>query len=149
VARAKKALDTSNTTVEVLEELTPDEERERHRLEWKVERAFYEAGVALRELRDKRLYRSTHYKFEDYCFESFRFSRDKADLMIKAVGVVDNLKNDDNCRRFLPTAESQIRDIANFPPTAQCQIIKSILGNKSIHDVNDAAILCSLFASRV
>ncbi len=122
MAKAFKALDTSNTTVEVLEELTPDEEKERHRLEWKVEWAFYEAGVALRLLRDKRLYRSTHYKFEDYCFERFRFSRDKADLMIKAVGVVDNLKNDDNCRRFLPTAESQIRDIANFPPTAQCQI---------------------------
>ncbi len=122
MAKANKERETQITTLEVLEELTPDEQRERTRLEWRVERAFYEAGVALRSLRDKRLYRSTHYKFEDYCFERFHFSRDKADLMIKAVGVVDNLKNDDNCRRFLPTAESQIRDIANLSPTAQCQI---------------------------
>ena len=40
MAKANNALDTSNTTVEVLEELTPDEERERQRLEWKVEKAF-------------------------------------------------------------------------------------------------------------
>lgn len=45
-------------------ELTQDEEQERHRLELKVERAFYEAGAALRQLRDKRLYRSTHGTFE-------------------------------------------------------------------------------------
>ncbi len=114
--------DVTRAAAEVLEELTPDEERERHRLELRVERAFYEAGAALRQLRDKRLYRSTHKKFEDYCRERFRFSRDKADLMIKAVGVVDNLKNDDNCRRFLPTAESQIRDLSDFTAIQQCQI---------------------------
>ena len=52
MAKANKALDTSNTTIEVLEELTPDEERERQRLEWKVEKAFYEAGASLRLLRE-------------------------------------------------------------------------------------------------
>lgn len=36
---------------DVVEFLTPDEERERHRLELRVERAFFEAGKALRELR--------------------------------------------------------------------------------------------------
>lgn len=48
------------TQVEVLEELTYDEERDRHRLELRVEKALYEAGAALRQLRDRRLYRSTH-----------------------------------------------------------------------------------------
>jgi len=44
--------------VEVVQELT-DEEVDRHRLEMKVERAFFEAGKALAELQDRRLYRSS------------------------------------------------------------------------------------------
>lgn len=47
------------TAVEV-PELTADEQRDRLHLERKVERAFFEAGKALMELRARRLYRSTH-----------------------------------------------------------------------------------------
>ena len=47
--------------------LTVEEESARDSLERKVERAFYEAGMALMELRDRRLYRSTHATFEEYC----------------------------------------------------------------------------------
>jgi len=54
-----EAFDTPATAVKVVE-LTVEEAAQRHRLELKVERAFYEAGLALRELRDRRLYRSTH-----------------------------------------------------------------------------------------
>ncbi len=52
---------------EVVEELTEGELEDKHRLELKVERAFVEAGKALRELRDRRLYRNTHKTFEEYC----------------------------------------------------------------------------------
>ncbi|WP_235018935.1 hypothetical protein [Tolypothrix sp. NIES-4075] len=45
--------DTVVVAVEILEELTPDEADDRHRLELKIERAFYEAGCALRELRER------------------------------------------------------------------------------------------------
>ena len=45
--------------VEVVEELTESEASDRHRLELKVERAFVEAGKALAELRNRKLYRST------------------------------------------------------------------------------------------
>ncbi len=41
--------------VEVLEEITYDEQRDHHHLELRVERAFYEAGAALRELRAKNV----------------------------------------------------------------------------------------------
>ncbi|RCJ39603.1 hypothetical protein A6770_38680 [Nostoc minutum NIES-26] len=44
-------------------ELTEDEQRDRLHLERKVERAFFEVGKALAELRDRRLYRSTHRTF--------------------------------------------------------------------------------------
>ena len=75
----------------VLEELTEDEQRERLHLERKVERAFYEAGKALKELRDRRLYRSTHKTFEEYCRDRFQFTRQSANYLIAAAGVVENL----------------------------------------------------------
>jgi hypothetical protein len=44
-------------------ELTEEEQRDRLHLERRVERAFFEAGKVLAELRDRRLYRSTHSTF--------------------------------------------------------------------------------------
>jgi hypothetical protein len=60
--------------VTVLESLSVEEESERLRLERKVEKAFFEAGLALQTLRDKRLWRSTHYSFKEYCQDRFAFS---------------------------------------------------------------------------
>lgn len=116
--------------VEVIEELTPDEERERHRLELKVERAFYEAGCALRELRDLRLYRSTHKTFEEYCGDRFGFARRRPYQLIDAVSVVDNLCTnsshsdwDENlctiCTQILPTNEGQVRPLTKLQPEEQ------------------------------
>ena len=86
-------VDIKSVLVEVIEaeELTPDEERERLYLERKVERAFYEAGKALQSLRDRRLYRSTHKTFEEYCRDRFGHSRQKSNYLIAAAGVYDNL----------------------------------------------------------
>lgn len=92
--------------VEVLEELTQQEANERHRLELKVERAFYEAGIALRQLREQRLYRSTHRNFEDYCQDRFGMTRRKDDYLITAAGVFENLEMRTICSQILPTNES-------------------------------------------
>jgi hypothetical protein len=98
--------------VQVLEELTEAEAAELHRLELKVERAFYEAGAALREIRDKQLYRSTHRTFEEYCRDRFGFTRHSANLKILAVDVVDDLVT--NGHQILPTNERQVRPITNL-----------------------------------
>ena len=55
----------------VIDDLTPEEERDRLILERQVERAFYQAGKALKELRDRRLYRSTHNTFPEYHSPTF------------------------------------------------------------------------------
>ncbi|MBC1281329.1 hypothetical protein GNF10_36780, partial [Nostoc sp. UCD121] len=57
---------TATITVTAVEvsELTEQEISDRLHLERKVERAFFEAGKALAQLRDRRLYRSTHRTFE-------------------------------------------------------------------------------------
>ena len=126
MAREKKALETSITTIEVLEELTPDEEKERHRLEIKIDRAISESWLALKQLRDRRLYRSTHKTFEEYALERFGYNRAHAYRLISAAVVLENLSltqiEDDlspNWRQKLPISESQCRELAKLPSKQQ------------------------------
>jgi len=128
-------VEAHSAVIEVLEELTQDEERERHRLELKVERSFYEAGTALKELRDQRLYRNTHPDdFEGYCRDRFGKTKQAVNYLIAAAGVYKNLETTIDCRdnkqpqtttngcRVLPTSERQVRDVAAFEKEVQTQI---------------------------
>lgn len=116
-----------------LAELTENEQRDRLHLERKVERAFYEAGKALMELRSRRLYRSTHSTFEEYCRDRFGHSRQKSNYLIAAAGVYDNLTTngcqklevDDlttNSSQILPTSERQVRSLTQLEPIMQCEV---------------------------
>lgn len=130
--------DLQTVSVEVieLEELSEEEVRERTHLERKVERAFYEGGKALQELRDRRLYRSTHKTFEEYCKDRFGFERRHPYRLIDASQVVDNLAqmcpertqietevgSDEMCperTQILPTNEYQIRPLTKLEPEEQ------------------------------
>ncbi|BAY20069.1 hypothetical protein NIES21_59390 (plasmid) [Anabaenopsis circularis NIES-21] len=124
------------------EELNQDEQRDRLNLERKVEHAFYEAGKALKELRDRRLYRSTHKTFEEYCRDRFGFTRMSAALKIASVKVMDNLstnglqnaetskgglqerKMSTNGLQILPTNERQLRPLTNLEPEQQREVWK-------------------------
>ncbi|MBE9052855.1 hypothetical protein IQ243_21005 [Nostocales cyanobacterium LEGE 11386] len=107
------------TAVEVAE-LTEQEQNDRLHLERKVERAFFEAGKALMELRDRRLYRSTHKTFEDYCRERFGYSRRQPYLLMDAAVVFDNLvEKCDRNDHILPTNEWQIRPLTKLEPEMQ------------------------------
>ncbi len=120
------------------EALSHDEQFERLRLERKVERAFYEAGKALQELRDRRLYRSTHQTFEQYCSERFGFTRRRPYQLIDASIIVDNLlseaeemctnrtqnETDEMCAnrtQILPTSEWQVRPLTKLEPDEQVE----------------------------
>ncbi|MFN6562452.1 MAG: hypothetical protein RMY28_022035 [Nostoc sp. ChiSLP01] len=121
----------ASLTIEVaaveVTELTEDEQRDRLRLERKVEHAFYEAGKALTELRDRRLYRSTHKTFEEYCRDRFGYSRDAAYLKISATTVYENIQKylPTNGRQIpLPSSERQLRSVAKaeLEPTQQATV---------------------------
>ncbi len=111
--------------------LSPEEEKERLFLERKVERAFYEAGRALKELRDKRLYRNTHNTFEEDCRSRFDYSRRKMDYLIAGSQVFDNLEmrtngsqnweleTRTNGSQILPTTERQVRPLTSLEPEQQ------------------------------
>ena len=85
---------TATITVAAVEvpELTEEEIRYRLLLERKVERAFFEAGKALMELRDRKLYRSTHKTFEEYCRDRFGHNRRQSYLLMDAAVIFDNLE---------------------------------------------------------
>jgi hypothetical protein len=97
-----------------LEQLTQAEKRLKEELEEKVEQAFYLAGLALKTLRDKRLYRETHKTFESYCRERFGHSRQKANFLIVAADIYQHLTTF-GCQ-ILPANERQIRPLSLLQP---------------------------------
>ena len=121
-----KTTELKHTPVEVVEELSPEEQADRLWLELKVERAFYESGKALVELRSRRLYRSTHKSFDQYCRDRFGFQRRHCYRLIDAVAVVENLcpngthqKLETNGTQPLPTNERQVRELIGLEPDEQ------------------------------
>ncbi|MBE9053533.1 hypothetical protein IQ243_24635 [Nostocales cyanobacterium LEGE 11386] len=114
-------------------ELTEEEERDRLHLERRVERAFFEAGKALMELRDRRLYRSTHKTFEEYCRDRFGHSRQQSNYLIAAAEVYENLTTigcqilseadlTTNRSQILPTNERQVRPLTKLEPQQQQEV---------------------------
>ncbi|MEH1835527.1 MAG: hypothetical protein V7L29_26605 [Nostoc sp.] len=127
------------TAVEV-PELTEEEISDRLHLERKVERAFFEAGKALTELRDRRLYRSTHGTFEEYCRDRFGYSRRQPYLLMEAAVIFDNLlENCDRNDHILPTNEWQIRPLSKLDPDIQPeaweQAVESAKGKVPSHRI--------------
>ena len=143
---------TPVAAVEIFEELSPDEERERHRLETRVDRALSEGWSALKLLRDRRLYRSTHKTFEEYAKDRFGYNRAHAYRLIQAAGVIENLspngrQNEEmspNGRHLLPRSERLCRELAKLPSTAQ-----PIVWEKVLEVSGDAAPTASVVRSIV
>jgi hypothetical protein len=126
---------TATITVSAVEveELTEEEQSDRLHLERRVERAVFEAGKALAELRDRRLYRSSHRTFEDYCRDRFGHSRQKSNYLIAAADVYENLTTiccqnlppenlTTNRSQILPTSEGQVRPITKLEPQEQWEV---------------------------
>lgn len=138
--RAREAKTPYNVTpksqavkVEVVdsEELSYDELQERIVLERQVERVFYIAGRALRFLREKRLYRSTHTTFEEYCKQRFGFTHRHVNYLIAGSQVVENLMGTNNSQievGQVGTNGSQIEDsemetkMVQVLPTSERQV---------------------------
>ena len=127
--------ESGKTHIEIVseEELSFEEERDRLRLERQVERAFYQAGIALKELRDRRLYRSSHRTFKEYCQDRFGFTRSHPYRLIDAAIVIDNLvqmspngrQNNSELDRLggiLPTNERQCRPLSKLEPEKQREV---------------------------
>ncbi|GAB1542043.1 hypothetical protein NUACC21_47170 [Scytonema sp. NUACC21] len=99
--------------------LTETEAVELRGLEARVQkglRAFWEIGQALRQIREKRLYRQEYNTFEEYCHQRWEISRRTAYQLIDAAIVLENVRN---CAQKLPLNEAQVRPLVALPPEKQ------------------------------
>jgi hypothetical protein len=93
--------------------LSGSESARRKELETAVRQGLGVAGAALREIRDNRLYRDTHFTFEEYCQAEFGLSRRHADRQIAVTKVLDDLRP---LGLTGPANEAQARALAPVPP---------------------------------
>ena len=75
--------------------------------------------MALKTLRDKKLYKATHHNFRDYCKERFGFGKSAVYYLISAVDILDNLKKSPLLVDILPTSETQCRPLKSLKPEQQ------------------------------
>ena len=86
---------------------------------------FYYVGSALLEIRDSRLYRSTHVTFEDYCRDRWKMARNYANKLILAAVVVANL----GTTVPIPTNEAQVRPLTDLEPEQQRKVWLQAVNN--------------------
>lgn len=94
---------------------TPEQDR-LVELEGVVDRGlgtFVEVGLALKEIRDNKLYRTKHATFENYCQQRWRLSRIHGHRLIEAAGVARDLLPIGN---NLLTCEAQARELVPLSP---------------------------------
>ena len=117
--------DAGDLLVEEPQPLSENEQQERERLEKQIVDSFYQAGVALRELRDRKLFRSTHRTFEEYARDILGFSRIRLYQLMGAAQVYENIRENVNAPlTFLPTTEYQCRPLVKLTQEEQVEAWK-------------------------
>lgn len=113
----------------------------------KGQKAFYQIGSALKIIRDEGLYSSSHSSFGNYCQQVWEMSKRKANYLISAAGVIDNLKNyfgcdENNCSQIpLPANESQVRELAKLSSEEQIKVWEEIIGKVGNGEVVTAKLV--------
>ena len=115
------------------ESLDPEEQQLRSRLITQVGNSFYVSGMALIQLKELRLYRNTHFTFNEFCLNIFGYSSDYAYLKMAAARIYQNLmdnlapcsgKPTNGRHLILPTRQRQLRPIvkAKLDDAAQVEV---------------------------
>jgi len=101
--------------------LTTREQRELGRAERTIARglkSFLEVGLALKGIRDKKLYRQHYDTFEEYCIRRWELSRPRAYELCAASEVVEDLSANADIP-LLPENEAQTRPLTRLKDPAQ------------------------------
>lgn len=93
-------------------------------LENQIRKAFYEADLAFREIREKRLYKIEGFKsFENYLQEKWGKSKSHANYLIDAAKIIsENLLPIISEKVPLPTAETQVRPLKQLKPEERQEV---------------------------
>lgn len=103
------------------EELSTRERRAFQRAETTIAKgmkAFVAVGLALREIRDRRLYREHYGTFAEYCARRWEISRPRGYELCAAAEVVENLSAIADIR-LLPENEAQTRPLTRLKEPSQ------------------------------
>jgi hypothetical protein len=113
--------------------LTGDEVERREELEATIAKhitGFVDAGEALAEIREERLYRNTHKTFEDYCTAKWGMTRQHANRLVRSAEVIGNLEPIGS----KPESESHVRPLVGLSPDQQKEVwteaVKTAPGGK-------------------
>ncbi len=96
--------------------LTTREQRDLLRAERTIAKglkSFLAVGLALKEIRDNRLYRQKYDTFEDYCIKRWDLSRPRAYQLCAASEVIADLSTNVDIR-LLPESEAQARPLTRL-----------------------------------
>jgi hypothetical protein len=80
---------------------------------------FYEVGIALAGIRDRKLYRAEHGTFEDYCKQRWQISRTRAYELMSAATVVSAIAD---TARTPPANEAQARELVRVPESQRAEV---------------------------
>ncbi len=138
-----------------IEPLSAKENKRRVDLEAVIEKSFkgfVEVGLALKEIRESKLYRSTHNLFANYCADLWELNERHAQRQIASADVIKNLENRTNWSEnptnwsgngeaelldygnVLPINEAQARPLTRLEPEQQCLVWAQVVNNARIED---------------
>lgn len=105
-------------------ELTPEERTELAECEQGIKdglSTFYDVGMKLVRISDKRLYRETHTSFEHYCTEKWKMTARHAYRLCEAAEVINKLPK--SATQWV-THERQARELAKASPKKRAKVIE-------------------------
>ncbi len=109
------------------EQLTIQENTRLRHCEAVIEKSmssFYDMGIALREIRENRLYKESFSTFDDYCIAKWGIKKDYANKVIGSSDVIDNLNT---IVSVLPTTETQARPLTKLDPELQQKVWQEVV----------------------
>ncbi|MEP0885926.1 hypothetical protein NDI49_30815 [Trichocoleus sp. ST-U3] len=114
--------------VELTEPSTIEQKKRLSELENKIRSAFYEAGLAFREIRQKRLYQLEGYNsFENYLKDKWRKSKSHANDLIKTAKIIsEDLLPISSEKVPLPTTETQVRPLMSLEPEQRQELWRKV-----------------------
>ena len=86
-------------------------------------RTIIEVGMAMKAIRDNKLYKGQHETFELYVKNRWECSKTRAYQLIEAAEVDANLSTIVD-KSDLPQMESQLREVGKAPPEMQAEVVK-------------------------
>lgn len=107
--------------------LTKGESNQLRKLESKIQKGmqtFFEVGAALKDIRDKKLYRTDHATFESYCETRWEFSKTHANRQVAAAQLIEDLTP---IGVILPSNESQCRPLTKLLDADQQEAWQTVL----------------------